>query len=525
MTAARPLAALLVAAAGLASVDPVSSSFTSTVRPAPSTLAAAAVFPPRLLSAPAVTGEPREGSTLTATTGSWSRSPETLRVAWLRCDDGGGGCSAVGEGPTRVLGAADVGHALRARVTATNAGGSTVAESLPTATVGPAPPPVATAPPRVEGTAVVGGVLTATDGTWTGSPPLERRWLRCAASCAAIPGETDRTYQATGDDAGATLRVEVTARGVVAESAPTAPVERRTFTQVLCRHPRTGAATTADGALPDGLTFGVNFGTTATPVSSLRCTSGAGVSVATAGPATVSGIYGGALAYRGTADVQAAGATLYRHGRLGGSLAWTVNTATTAALLATPWTELCRSREGCVARGTAADPFAAENRVSVPQGPVDGFNVRLGCDASSCALAGSERVTLTGALVALRDTATPRVTTAASGGLATDAALEGDEELRFAATDAGGGLYRVRVSVDGREVAAKRVADNGGRCADADPSDLDPYEFTHRRPCAASATAALAFDTRAWPRTGRLRVHLEDAGQNTTVLVNRLLGG
>ncbi len=525
MTAARTLAALLLAAAALGGIDPVASSFRSAVRPAPSTFAAAAVFPPRLLAAPVVSGEPREGATLTATTGTWARAPERFRIEWLRCDGSGGACATVGEGATRVLGAADVGHPLRARVTATNAGGSRAAESLATASVEPAAAPVATSPPRVEGAAVVGELLTATDGTWTGSPALERRWLRCGSACTAIPGESERTYRATGDDAGATLKVEVTARGAVAESAPTAPVERRTFTQVVCRHPRTGAATTADGAMPDGLTFGVNYGATATPVSSARCASGGGVSVGTAGSATVNGIYGGALAYRGAADVQVAGATLYRHGRLGGSLAWAINTATTASLLAAPAAELCRWREGCASRGTALDAFAAENRVAVPQGPLDGFNVRLGCDSSACTTTGSERVTLTGALVALRDTATPRVTTAASGGLATDATLAGDEELRFAATDAGSGLYRVRVGIDGRELATRRVHDNGGRCADADPTDLDPYEFAHRRPCAASATAALVFDTSAWPRTGRLRVHLEDAGQNTTVLVNRVLGG
>jgi hypothetical protein len=94
--------------------------------------------------APAISGSPQNGQTLTVTTGSWS-SATTFGYQWQRCDSTGAGCASIaGTGAsTYVVAAADVGSTLRAVVTATNAGGSTSATSAATAVVTDAPTPTA----------------------------------------------------------------------------------------------------------------------------------------------------------------------------------------------------------------------------------------------------------------------------------------------------------------------------------------------------------------------------------------------
>lgn len=71
-------------------------------------------------------------------------------------------------------------------------------------------------PPTISGTAEEGITLTATRGTWIGSPTsFHFQWLRCdatGAACAAIPGSTGKSYTPTTTDIGHTLRVRVTAR-------------------------------------------------------------------------------------------------------------------------------------------------------------------------------------------------------------------------------------------------------------------------------------------------------------------------
>jgi hypothetical protein len=67
--------------------------------------------------------------------------------------------------------------------------------------------PTNTVAPAVTGTAVVGYVLTTTDGTWTGSPSLTRKWQRDSSD---IPGETATTYTQVTADAGHSITCLVT---------------------------------------------------------------------------------------------------------------------------------------------------------------------------------------------------------------------------------------------------------------------------------------------------------------------------
>jgi hypothetical protein len=362
-------------------------------------------------------------------------------------------------------------------------------------------------PPAVSGDPAVGAALSATTGTWARNPQrFAYRWLRCAPSCAPIPGEDQSRYTVTGDDAGATLAVEVTAANdagsATAVSARTAPVTRATYTHLLCADPATGAPVGSGGVLPDGLTFGTTNGVLPNPAPSARCDTRAPV-VPLAGPSPVTPRLGDAgwLEYAAPAEVTVLGGQVYRQGSVPGGWAWSIGTA-----------DRCRPAEGCTERGEANDRFVAANRVTVG-GP---FRITLYCDAPVCDPDAGQVVRLFGARLTLQDTATPRLTATPTGSLATDPALSGTESITLGATDAGAGLYRLRATVDGTTVATRTV----DGC-----TEVAPYAFAVRRPCPTALTAkTFSFDTTGWPRTGRLRVVLEDAGRNTTTVLNRPLG-
>lgn len=89
---------------------------------------------------PTISGTPRDGETLTASEGTWTGAePMTFAYQWQRCDANGLNCAnlAGATGRTYVVQTSDVGNRLRVRVTATNAAGSSTADSQPTAPVTP----------------------------------------------------------------------------------------------------------------------------------------------------------------------------------------------------------------------------------------------------------------------------------------------------------------------------------------------------------------------------------------------------
>ena len=86
-----------------------------------------------------------------------------------------------------------------------------------------------TSAPAISGDAVQGQQLTATAGGWSGTVPVvSYQWQRCNSACASISGVVAKTYSLTSADAGATLRVAVSATNpagtTTAFSAETAAV-------------------------------------------------------------------------------------------------------------------------------------------------------------------------------------------------------------------------------------------------------------------------------------------------------------
>ena len=198
---------------------------------------AATTVAPVNTAPPTITGTEQVGQTLTAGNGTWTNTPTSFAYQWLRCNAGGNSCVSVSNGTlkTYTLVGADATHTMRVRVTATNADGSTSAQSDQTAAIAPATSSAApknTSPPTISGTPKVGQELTANDGTWSGNPTgYTYQWHRCdadIASCTSVIGATGKTYGVRLADLGYRLRVAVTARNAkgnaTANSAITAIV-------------------------------------------------------------------------------------------------------------------------------------------------------------------------------------------------------------------------------------------------------------------------------------------------------------
>ena len=227
-------------------------------------------------SEPRITGPAAEGSLLVASNGSWaSRSPITYSYQWRRCLADGTGCLDIPKATDDIYasGAADVGHTLRVVVTATNKDGSSAATSKASGAVlaTPADAPHNAVAPTISGPLTPGQTVTAVFGTWTGRTPLSfaYRWRRCDANGGACRNTFVRTktYKLSGNDAGHTLRVLVTATSAVGSAASLsdpsasiiAPGPQNTSAPTISGTPRQGQVLRGDPGRwannPSGYTY------------------------------------------------------------------------------------------------------------------------------------------------------------------------------------------------------------------------------------------------------------------------------
>lgn len=98
--------------------------------------------PPANSASPSISGSAEVGEALTASSGSWSGTqPISFAYQWRRCDASGEGCTdiAAATEPTYALVSADEGSTVRVRVAASNAAGSSSADSAATAQVASQP--------------------------------------------------------------------------------------------------------------------------------------------------------------------------------------------------------------------------------------------------------------------------------------------------------------------------------------------------------------------------------------------------
>jgi hypothetical protein len=93
---------------------------------------------PTSTAAPAISGTPIRGQALSVSQGTWSNVPTAFAYQWQNCNGSGKSCAPLpgANEPTRDLSQADVGHTLRALVTASNLGGSRTAISATSPVIG-----------------------------------------------------------------------------------------------------------------------------------------------------------------------------------------------------------------------------------------------------------------------------------------------------------------------------------------------------------------------------------------------------
>src|SRR5919198_302275 len=130
-------------------------------------------------------------------------------------------------------------------------------------------PPKATGEPTISGRPVEGNVLTASNGSWSGTGPFNYtyRWLRCPASgsggkgegCTAISGATFRRYTVQRADVGHRLRVRVTAAN--SEGSASATSNATAVVQAAPVRPRNTTPPTVSGTPQVGQTLTANNGT------------------------------------------------------------------------------------------------------------------------------------------------------------------------------------------------------------------------------------------------------------------------
>ena len=107
--------------------------------------------------------------------------------------------------------------------------------------------PSNTTPPAISGTAARGEQLTASAGGWRGTgPAITYQWQRCDTGCTNVPGAVAERYTASDADAGAALRVVVTATNPAGTATAASP-------RTVAISPA-GTAPSTDPARPGGST-------------------------------------------------------------------------------------------------------------------------------------------------------------------------------------------------------------------------------------------------------------------------------
>ena len=204
----------------------------STTARAEERTSAVVAIPPVNTALPEVTGEAVVGNQLKSTGGSWFGNTGVLTPLsgpaytdqWQLCNASGEGCvdipgaSSYGYESVNTPPAVDAGSTVRVLVSTRSPDQSAEASAASPATpvLDAATLPSNTVAPTISGTARDGLVLTASPGTWSGSPVIHYtyQWKRCnseGGECVGISEAAGATYTAVRSDIGHQLRVVASA--------------------------------------------------------------------------------------------------------------------------------------------------------------------------------------------------------------------------------------------------------------------------------------------------------------------------
>ena len=228
--ATSPTYVLTVAQAGLYVRAQVLGSKSSTVPTAYTIVATTtntAVVPTLSITnsvAPAVTGSWTEGTTLSASTGTWSTSG-TYTYQWQSSSDNSTWSDiASATSSSYTLTSSEGSKYVRVQVINTSTAGSGVAYSVARSKVGA---PFNTILPAITGTIKIGSTQTVSTGTWSNTPTgYSYQWQKSAdgISWIDLSGETASTYVPTFDVANLRIRVSVGAGNAVETATVTTAV-------------------------------------------------------------------------------------------------------------------------------------------------------------------------------------------------------------------------------------------------------------------------------------------------------------
>ncbi len=168
--------------------------------------------PPVNTEAPAISGIPAAGHTLTCSSGVWTNNPNEYEYEW-RLD---GTPIAGAEFESYIVPSGDAGKTLTCTVFAFVGVLEGEATSAGVTVIGP---PANTAPPAISGTLLAGATLSCSPGTWTYNPTeFSYQWN---LEGVAIAGATSQTYTVPTTDEGHSLTCAVTATNAAGKGGPT----------------------------------------------------------------------------------------------------------------------------------------------------------------------------------------------------------------------------------------------------------------------------------------------------------------
>jgi hypothetical protein len=169
------------------------------------------------------------GQVLTATTGSWAGNPTGYAYQIQRSSSGGvAPWGLMSSTNTHTIGPGEIGYRYRVIVTASRPGSSVAATSAETAQIQTPPAPVNTALPALNGLAKIGQVLTATTGTWSGSPTSYTYQIQRSSAGGVAPWglmSNTNTHTIGPGESGYRYRVIVTATSSGGSSASATSAE------------------------------------------------------------------------------------------------------------------------------------------------------------------------------------------------------------------------------------------------------------------------------------------------------------
>lgn len=164
-------------------------------------------------SPPVITGVPRQGATLTASTGYWDPAGTSYGYVWQRSTDSGASWTSIPGATTStyIPGQSDIGATLRVTVVATNPFGVASATS---AAVGPISSgvPVNIVQPTITGVLRRGQTLSTSAGWSPGGTTYAYQWQRSTDGVTWTPiGASNASYTLTTAERNTRIRVTITA--------------------------------------------------------------------------------------------------------------------------------------------------------------------------------------------------------------------------------------------------------------------------------------------------------------------------